>query len=336
MTRFIIHVGPHKTGTSYLQEAFVQTRGQLAERGVLYPAFWGAPAHHQLLELLFAGPAPWLEQQFSELRQSGYPTVLISVEGLATLPLAGLAYLRRLIGVANEAVVAFYVRSWGDRLPSHWKQETKEGGVETLPEYLYTRVARPFGVEMVNFSPVLRRCREAFGTETLALVSYDQVAAEGLDLFAHFAATFLDWQNPPALGLLRANVSPGPAETEVIRSINTLETLRRGRSLGRDEAATVTTRYLLHAIELTPLVLREALAGNVANAVIDETSPALTEVHRQLYDGFGSALVEPRPLGRFFEPRRVEIPYVQRDYLLTPGVTEALHELHRLLYAAPA
>lgn len=336
MTRFILHVGPHKTGTSYLQEAFVRTRGLLAERGICYPAFWGATAHYKLEETLRAGPSPLLEQQFAELRRAGWSAVLVSVEGLASLPPAGLARLRQLIGEDNEAVVVFYVRSWADRLPSHWKQNTKEGGTETLPEYLHERLARPFGSGIVNFRAVLRNCREAFGAAALVLVPYDLVLAEGGDLFAHFAATFLDWHDPPPLALPRANVSPGPGDTEVIRAINRLETIRLGRAPAPHEVTGIARRYLWGGSKLAPPVLREALLANIATAAVDETSAGLAELHRQLHAEFGAALVEPRLEGQFFVPRRAEVRYVQRDYLLAPGVAEALHELHRTLHAPPA
>ncbi len=136
MTRFILHVGPHKTGTSYLQEAFVRTRPLLAERGVLYPATWGRTAHHGLPELLRGGADLRLKRQFAELCMSGYPVVLISVEGLATLPRPAVERLQTLIGPGNPVRIVFYARSWADRLPSHWKQATREGATQSLPEYL--------------------------------------------------------------------------------------------------------------------------------------------------------------------------------------------------------
>ena len=171
MPRFILHVGPHKTGTSYLQEAFVRTRPLLAGRGVLYPATWGRIAHHGLPELLRSGADARLARQFAELGMAGYPTVLISVEGLATLPRAAIERLRALIGPDNPVRVVFYARSWADRLPSHWKQATREGGTQSLPEYLYQRVAQPSGSLLVNFGAGLRACAEVFGPEALAVSS---------------------------------------------------------------------------------------------------------------------------------------------------------------------
>ena len=34
---FVFHAGPHKTGSTYVQDNFMQARTELAERGWLYP-----------------------------------------------------------------------------------------------------------------------------------------------------------------------------------------------------------------------------------------------------------------------------------------------------------
>jgi hypothetical protein len=334
MTRFIVHVGPHKTGTSYLQEAFARLRPTLAERGVHYPAVWGRSAHHALLDLLRDGPSEPLQRQFAELRAAGHATVLISVEGLTTLPPPAVAYFRTLIGADTPVRIVFYARSWADRLPSHWKQATREGATQSLPEYLYQRIAQPAGSRLVNFGTGLRAYADVFGPAALAVVSYDRVIAERRDLFAHFAASFLDWADPPALTLPPVNVSPGAADIEVIRALHGIEQARRGEPPERVAAAAMSARYLRRADELAGPALRAALAAHMATAVLNETSVQLAALHRQLYAEFGHALVEPRSDGVFFAPRRAELRYVRRDYLLAPGVAEALRAAHRAV--APA
>ena len=37
---FILHIGPHKTGTTYLQLSFKAQRSGMEARGILYPAKW--------------------------------------------------------------------------------------------------------------------------------------------------------------------------------------------------------------------------------------------------------------------------------------------------------
>ena len=48
--RLVMHIGPPKTATSYLQQQFVALRGDLAKRGWLFPETGSAGngAHHHL------------------------------------------------------------------------------------------------------------------------------------------------------------------------------------------------------------------------------------------------------------------------------------------------
>ena len=48
MARLVIHIGTHKTGTTFLQHKLALARPWLEERGFVYPDL-GRPAHHPLI-----------------------------------------------------------------------------------------------------------------------------------------------------------------------------------------------------------------------------------------------------------------------------------------------
>lgn len=333
MTDFILHIGPQKTGARYLQEAFARTRPLLAERGILYPPIWGERAHHGLTDRLRQFPERRLEKQFNELRDTGFPVVLLSAEGLVDLPAAAVDYLRELARRRNAVRIVFYVRSWADLLPAHWKQSVIAGATQTFREYLLGFANNPAGSPVVNFAPALRRYAAAFGPHAIDIVAYDTVMAEGGDLFRHFAARFLDWPDAPALDLPPVNVSPAAAEIEVIRSLHGIETARLGRPPERQPARAMADCYLRRATEFEAPALRRALAANQGTAAFDELDLHVAQLHRDLFDEFREALVEPKPPGAFFLPRRADIPYILRDCLLAPGVVGELHEIHRQVLA---
>jgi hypothetical protein len=182
----------------------------------------------------------------------------------------------------------------------------------------------------------LRHYADVFGASAIAIVSYDAVLAAKLDLFEHFAATFLDWPDPPRLDLGGVNVSAGMLDTEILRALNSLERSRRGGPLGRMEAAAMAERYLLRAPNLVTPVLRQAMAANIGKALVNEASNLLTSLHIQLFEEFGRALVQPHPPGLFFAPKRAEIAYIHRDYMLCPGVVDELRDIHRKMVVRPA
>jgi hypothetical protein len=324
VTQFIIHVGPHKTGTTYLQEAFVQARPQLAGRGIHYPTTWGPSAHHALYERLRAFPNPKLEAEFAALHAARHPTVLISVEGLAGLPEPAVAYLRGLIGPDNRVTVVYYVRTWADLLPSHWKESIKVGETDTLPEYLYRQLQNPAGSSYINFAVGLRIWAGQFGADAIRLTAYNLVIDAKRDLFQHFAQQFLGWRDAPAPALPPANVSPGVADIEVIRAVSALEQMQAGPALPRTYVPALAACYLRRRAELVTPEFGKALADHTTRIPINESGPALIALHRALMAEFKEALVPPRLPNFFFRPRRAEVPYVHPNWLLAPGVAGQL------------
>lgn len=334
MTRFVLHIGPHKTGSTHLQEAFARLRPQLAAMGTCFPSQWGPKAHHRLLDLLRVVPNPELEAQFAALHAANHQIVLISVEGLNTLPKPSLAYLRHLIGDTNPVRVVYYVRSWASGLQSIWIETLKYGARETLPEFLLPRLANPGAQRYLNFAIALQNFVDLFGMESLSLVAYDRLRSGKVDLFAHFCDTFLDWRDRPALDLKPTNVSPGPHDAEVIRALAMLNRVQQGGPLSHADARKTAGLYLDQRDTLPMMALRRSLEAHTTTVRIDETWPPLLKLQNELYQQFGATLVKPRNDKLFFPPRKLDIPFVRPDYLLDPGVLDELRTILRLLHPA--
>jgi len=331
MTQFVIHVGPHKTGSTYLQGAFALLRPQLAERGIHYPSVWGEEAHHELYDALRTDPNPTLEAQFADLRAAGHATVLISGEGLSVAPPPAVAHLRRLIGPDAPVRVVFYTRAWADLLPSQWKQAVKGGVTTTLPEFLFRRLVNPASQHYVNFGFKLRILAKVFGKDAIRIVAYDQVVAAKQDLFSHFAGAFLGLPDQPAPALPPANVSPSTADIEVIRALAVRESAQRNGPIPTPVAVAMVARYLRRKPTLEMPALNRALAAHQSTLTINETAAELMELHRQLIVEFGQGLVSPRLPKYFFRPRVAEIPFVRPDYLLAADVQRELTDLYQLI-----
>lgn len=108
MPRYVIHVGPHKTGTTYLQHAFTKLRSRFAARGIEYPGEWGGiHGHHQLANAL--GTDASLRTAFDRLNRSGAETILLSSESFAYSTDADVEALHDLLA-GEPAIVVFYCR----------------------------------------------------------------------------------------------------------------------------------------------------------------------------------------------------------------------------------
>jgi hypothetical protein len=146
MPRYLIHVGPHKTGTTYLQLRFDAARKRLCERGVIYPAELSAskmePSHRRLFPDIRASNISYLRFVFEQSAHKDAEYVLISAEDLNHLAPQEPGSLREAID-GGPATIIFYCRRWSELLPSLWQEKVKHGCDETFPEFFSANIADP-------------------------------------------------------------------------------------------------------------------------------------------------------------------------------------------------
>jgi len=331
VTRYVIHVGPHKTGSTYLQHAFTQMRPALRERGIDYPDIWGGPHGHMgLTDHLGRSDAAALRAAFDRLAdESGCDTILLSSETLAYCTGEQVWLLRDALRGAAVTMV-FYVRRWSELIPSHWREVLKHGSRESLQGFALKYMFNAAEAEIVNFALVLGRYAAAFGADSLQLACYNAIAEAGEDLLAHFCRCFLDWPDPPPNALGRVNESLDMVDCEIIRTLNALEWTRAG-----DGGEPLYHRYI--ALKQTlPIdwIVDQSMQFAVNPMRLDDAALGLAELHDRIADQYRHALVPPCPGGRLFEPRAADVLYVHPDYVLRPGILEKMREIHARLLAA--
>jgi hypothetical protein len=318
MPRYIIHIGPHKTGTSYLQAAFAACRDQLEQRGVWYPDTWSENlGHHKLAAELRAGISQ--RPLFLAMNASRYDTVLLSAEDLADLRSERIAELRELIGTSAVRVV-FYCRRWSELVPSGWQETIKHGSTSTLPEFLTPHAINPDGSNILNYGHTIRRFAEHFGLANISLVSYSNLVDSGADLWPHFCRLFLNWPDPPKPQRQRVNESMILPEVELIRVLNMLGSDRNNLQAYRHSGFNIAS--ISGAMETATGTIR-----------MNEGVGVLLRLHEELWREFGHLMVQPYTEGRLFAPKNAELRYVRPDYLLTPGIADRIRSLHQELRA---
>jgi hypothetical protein len=325
---YLIHIGPHKTGTTYLQHAFTRLRPELAARGILYPSQWGygQHGHHDLPPALAHQDDEALESAFAAFNRSDADTILLSSE---TFSYAADADVRRLHALlaGQPATIVFYGRRWSELLPSSWREGVKAGSLATMPEFILSHLANPTATAVVDFGQVLDRFAAVFGLAALRVASYNSVREAGEDLLLHFCRNFLAWPDPPQTNFGRVNESLDMVDTEIIRVLNALEWTRT-----RGVSPFLFKNYIDAKPDLPIRWLVEKAMQFVVNRVrIDDTAPALVRLHADTAMRYETALVGPVPKAGLFEPRVADVNYIQSDYLLVDEVMETLRDMHRTL-----
>jgi glycosyltransferase involved in cell wall biosynthesis len=231
----LVHIGPHKTGTTAIQSSLTADRALLAARGIIVPGTTPAPHGAVMARLgtkrgwndaIAPGPVEAWEQLCVETR-TARGTVVVSSEALchATGDQAQLVCRELRPGPARVVIT---LRPLAQVLPSSWQEYVKSGWTTTFDEFLHFALIEPWSTD--NPTPtfwqrqdhgrLVRRWVEALGPANVAVVVADPNDP------MHLIHTFEDLLGLPR-GLLPADAGPAnrsltATETELLRRLNVL------------------------------------------------------------------------------------------------------------------
>jgi hypothetical protein len=328
VTRVLLHIGSHKTGTTYLQQGFVALRAALRDAGIDYPTAWQdhLHGHHSLVRALArdeAGTGDRLRGLAEQADAQGL-ALLLSSENFETLENA--AVQRLATALAGHAIeVVYFARRWSGLLPSAWQEEVKQGGEATYPAFLLNHLADPQSSSLLNHGIVLDRYAQAFGQEAIRVVAYDGVIEAGDDLLAFFLRKVLQIgiDLPPAAG--RINRALPTVDVEIIRALNVMARL----SGGTLPAGVWPMRlfYDLGAGRLPAIArLRDALGAHVVEHRLAGDLPACREIEARTAQRFGPILPAGGPT-LFATTQPIVGRHVDSAYWMNPAVPTAFAQL---------
>lgn len=262
--RVVVHVGPRKTATTYLQRALAA----LVLDGALDPSVYpvstrGRLDHNQVPGLIDLARSvgeiglqddAWAQQDGSDAQalldavQRAPGEVIVSAEALSVLPLAGARHVIEALGPAPVDVIVT-ARDLGRVLPSSWQQHMRNGNFESYLDYLALRreerISLSYRTELrrgfwraYRYADLARRWREA-GARQVHLVTVPAAGSDPSLVWQRFvqAAQIANLPaTPPEVPLDRANISLTAAETYALCGFN-----RAARAAGqgrRDVRAT--------------------------------------------------------------------------------------------------
>jgi hypothetical protein len=324
MTRFIIHIGPHKTGSTYLQNHLTQNRAALIGRGIYYPREWTTPeigwCHAELATLLQQGAFDAIQRVFANLKATGWPVIVLSSEDFSSLGEDRLRFLKECTGA--DAQIIFFARRWSELLQSRGQEHIRQGGTQLLPEFIAGILTDPFGSETINFSLVLDRFAKAFGPSRLKVLSYNNILERGDNLLSYFAAKILGIDDLPILSPTPAHASLSIENIELVRALNVLRT-RHGAKFPC-QMGNLVAAVLEHPLRHT----RQAMAGSVAEIPFDGFTEPFNTLYGSVVAKYGQAIEKEfdEPDRLLFKRQRSSLRYIDSNYLLDPAVLSELSD----------
>lgn len=219
--KLYLHIGPHKTGSTYLQNALNANYEILLENNKNYSILSRGKdiAHHKLAELYFLKKFDEAALISDQITKETSGDVVLSSENFDRLDLEAINVL---IGHYSDFKihVLYYSRNLPDLLVSNWQEDVKHGGILSWGDYSFEHLARPFQSSVLNKTKILDLFCLAATEECLYIHEYDQYLDSDADIYEDFL-DFIGCGNVGRIDKkLQINKSMPYHRIELIRALN--------------------------------------------------------------------------------------------------------------------
>lgn len=330
--RLVMHIGPHKTATTYLQANFHANAEPLLERGWLYPAIGErvGTAHHDLAdhEEQFLQRDGDAYRDFLKTLQKADDTgldVLLSSEGFRRWKAKHFRAITEIIGKRSLHVV-YTLRDPLDSIYSMWAQKASMGPEPSLPEWTERLLRNPLRSNYMNPLIEIRPVLSLPGVGYTVLL-YDEIRRQNLDIYSYFLQAALGIDDLTAT-IPSANERLPIELTEFIRLLAKKSRLPTGRANSR-KAVHIgqAVKFLFSLQEKQRIVdtIRDAGTGARRTMTVPRQSESFRTVERRLLRVLREHM-HPHPEGnRIFLRRPAEWTYYDEEELLKiPEVQELM------------
>ncbi len=230
-----LHIGPPKTGTTYVQDVLWRNRSLLERRGLTFPGSRPVDHFHAALDLrgvAFGGHAnPAVDGAWRRLTAQtasvSTPKVVVSHEMFAGADEDQIARAVHDLEPAKVHVV-YGARDLARQLPAVWQESLKNRRTRTYGQFLANALSDESADHQRGFwrsqHPVetLGRWSRHVERDHIHLVTFPQRGASPSTLWERFCTALGVDAAGFDLDVARSNTSMSPLEAEVLRRLNTM------------------------------------------------------------------------------------------------------------------
>ena len=221
----LVHIGPHKTATTYIQHNLFGNQAPLAERGWTYPEFgtFGMSGHHEIAHnadrYLTGDQAAPLAEVGAAAKAAGQ-NIVLSAEGFCRW---GPPRFRRLAQVLGQDQVhlVYTLRDPFDVLYSYWAEEVKQGYIKSFADRFVENITTGTRSRLMNPMRDLA-VHMADKSARISVMPYNVLISEGIDIYDHFSQAFLGVTDVPKMDSRPKNTALGIELTEFLRLMTTV------------------------------------------------------------------------------------------------------------------
>jgi hypothetical protein len=217
MKQIFLHIGPHKTGTTYLQKVLFDSKKELESHGVHYSDKLVGPqwGHHKLVESVKRRDDEIVKNFFDSLNDNS----IISSENFENLSASDVDYLFSFLKYYRVNVI-FVKRAYADLLVSNWQEDVKHGSDKPWSSFILENVIKPYSSVILNQTNTLKKWQGY--CENIIVVDYDELKRSNVDIVDYFLKEILLLPNVEISTGQHVNASMNYLDVEIIRILNGL------------------------------------------------------------------------------------------------------------------
>ena len=314
---FVLHVGPHKTATTWLQQNFHHNKKTLEQAGWLYPQTGERVrvAHHDLSdrpdEVLNAKSRKVRElKAIARKSQEHGLNILLSSEGFRNWKPEHIKALQAIMA-PHEMRIVYCLRDPATLLYSFWAQQVKTGMTTSFPEFSEKQFRRAERSRVLN--PLVEVDMLA-GIEgaSLSLLLYDEIRRQQRDIFDVFVADVLNIAPLPHAPDVSGNERQPLEMTEFMRLVQ----LRIGNWKEEAEANIGQAfRFMMPRRTEVKIVRTVAAVGGARQvAMIERSRPVFRKAEKLLLHRYRDRMI-PDPQQALFLQGVQECAYYDQAIL---------------------
>lgn len=314
----VVHIGPRKTASTYLQQNFYLNRKELLKKGWLYPILSvnAQNAHHDLVTSIpqlrsGKGRLSRAMSKAGRLARSRGANILVSSENLSKWQAGDFRLLAERFG-EKDMLIVYTLRDPIDRMVSVWGETVKTGKALSLKSYAQRHLRDPFKSRVLNplldLEPIRSEARLS-----LTVLDYEALAREGGDIYQAFGRHILGLEGLRPAKVKRSNESFPPEVLDYLRL------LAREMNYDPSTAERLLSRQFLRchqAADIEKIANAIRAAGGAETLTFSRDEEWYATLQRNILNSVGPLIVPP--------------PSTERSLFDGGTVTAPSHDIDRL------
>lgn len=215
MKKIYLHIGPHKTGSTYIQKVLFESRKLLSKKGLYYSEYLIGPqwGHHQLVEAIKQRNIEKIQEFLLDLSDTSF----VSSENFENLSGDDIQFFFSLLEDFSVEII-FVKRSFSELIISNWQESIKHGSYKIWPEFVLEHVMKPFSSLILNQSSTLEKWSQ-LSNKTHA-INYDKLKEDKIDIVDYILRITLGDEFEKVSTGHHINASMNYSDIEIIRILN--------------------------------------------------------------------------------------------------------------------